>query len=110
MTIGALSAAPLRHAGSAIQAFGRSCLRASAAICGRVSSTFPRARRDELRRSAQDSAAANLRAMLDRKRLLMTEREILKAERARAKRQHKATSGYDRRLKAVTHELMSIGG
>jgi hypothetical protein len=48
--------------------------------------------------------------MLDRKRLLMTEREILKAERARAKRQHKATSGYDRRLKAVTHELMSIGG
>ena len=109
MNISALSAAPLRRAALAIRACGRSFLRASAAMIGRVSGTSPRARRDGLRQSAQDSALANLRATLDRKRLLMIEREILIAELARAKRLHRATSGFDRRLKAVTHELMSIG-
>ena len=80
-----------------------------ARLCGLASLIATWVRRDELRQLAQEAAAMQIAYLCESRRLLLLEKEIVVAERAKAKRQHKATSGFDARLWVINSELLSIG-
>lgn len=67
--------------------------------------------RPGLRRQAQAEATSGLIDLYRRKQRLLINRENLIAERAEMVRQHnKATCSIERRMLAVTTELLKIGG
>lgn len=109
MDTSAFTAKPRRLSGIDVQAFSRACHWTSAALSGAALSMTPWRGQNETRQSARASAMSNLTAIHRRKYELQVEREILAADRKEAIRQHKAVSGFDRRLKAITNELLSIG-
>ena len=109
MDTSVFTARPRRRWAIAVQAFFRACHRTSAAMFGAALSMTPWRGQNETRQSARASAMSNLTALQRRKYELQVEKEILAAERKEAIRQHKAVSGFDRRIKAITNELLSIG-
>ena len=109
MDTSAFTARPRRLSVIAVQAFYRACHRTSAALSGAALSMTPWRGQNETRQSARASALSNLTALQRRKRELLIQKEILSAEREKAIRQHKAVSGFNLRLKAITNELLSIG-
>ena len=94
---------------SGFRGFSAACRTVIDAAFQRASSIAQTAKGDGQRQSARASALSNLTAIQRRKRDLWDEREILSAERKEAIRQHKAVLGFDRRIKAITNELLSIG-
>ena len=66
-------------------------------------------RRDEARQSAQSDAARQIAYLFESRRLLLVEKEIVVAERAKAKRQHKRLSHFDAQMKQINAELLKIG-
>ena len=48
--------------------------------------------------------------LCESRRLLLVEKEIVAADRAKAKRRHKRLSYFDARLRKINSELLSIGG
>ena len=105
----AFTARARRRWAIAVQAFYRACHRTSAALSGAALSMTPWRGPNETLQSARASALANLTALQRRKYELQVEKEIVAAERKEAIRQHKAVLGFNRRLKAITNELLSIG-
>ena len=105
----AFTARPRRRWDIAVQAFYRACHRTSAALSGAALSMTPWRGQNETRQSARASALSNLTALQRRKYNLQIEKEILAAGRKEAIRPHKAVSGFNLRLKAITNELLSIG-
>jgi hypothetical protein len=65
---------------------------------------------DSAKQAKQDECAQRISELLQQRVFLRTEREILRAERARAIRQHRPVSAIDRRLKAITTELIALEG
>ena len=80
-----------------------------ARLSGLASSIVTWVRHDELRQLAQEAAAMQIAYLCESRRLLLVEKEIVVAERARAKRQHKATSGFDAKLWVINAELLIMG-
>lgn len=78
-------------------------------MCGAALNMTPWRGQNETRQSARASAVSNLTALQRRKYELQVEKKIVAAERKEATRQHKVVSLIDRRLKAITNELLSIG-
>lgn len=109
MDTSAFTAWPRRLSVIAAQAFYRACHRTSAAMFGAALSMTRWRGQNETRQSVRASAMSNLTAIQSRKYELQVEKEILAADRKEAVRLHKATSPIDRRLKAITCELLSIG-
>ena len=94
---------------SDFRGFSVACRTVIGAAFQRAAIIAKMAKRDETRQSARASALSNLTALQRRKYELQVEKEIVAAERKEAIRQHKAVLGFDRRLKAITNELLSIG-
>lgn len=90
---------------ASIPGFLRRCVKAA----GSALTMLPRPRRNTLRLTAQDQAAANIVNLLRHRNLLLSEKEILIAERGKAKEAHKAVSRFDARLRAINKEILSIG-
>lgn len=105
----ASSAKRPRAGGSAILALGQAFRRTSAAMSGPVKRISRWVRRDGKRQSAQAEALANLTHLYRQRHLLLIEKEIVAAERKEAQRLHRATSDFDRRLRAINAQLLSIG-
>ena len=105
----ASSASNRRRLASGFRGFSAACRTVIGAAFQRAAIIAQMAKRDETRQSARASALSNLTALQRRKRELLIRKEILSAERKKAIRQHKAVSGFNLRLKAITNELLSIG-
>jgi hypothetical protein len=60
-------------------------------------------------KSAQVDALSSLGVILNRKRLLMVEKEIVAAERKEAARKHRKVASFDARLREINAELLRIG-
>ena len=79
-----------------------------ARLSGRASIIATWARHDEARQLAQSVMPWHIMLMLDRRRLLLLEKKIVVAMRAKAKRQHKRHSHFDARLWVINSELLNI--
>lgn len=106
MTRPAPSAANQPPSSSARRGFSAACQKLAGCIAHFASRTAWRLSRPN---SAQVDSLSSLRVVLNRKRLLLVEKEIVAAERKEAVRRHKATSAYDAKLRAINAELLSIG-
>ena len=103
------SASNRRRLASVFRGFSAACRTVIGAAFQRASIIAQTAKRDETRQSARASALSNLTALQHRKYELQVEKEILAAERKEAVRMHRKVASFDRRLKAITNELLSIG-
>lgn len=70
--------------------------------------TFRRALSRLTGRRNTSATAQTTRQRRQRVVMLLCERECLIAGREKAKRHHKKVSTFDRRLRAITHEIMEI--
>ena len=81
-----------------------------ARLCGLASTIATWVRHDAARQSGQADAARQIAYLFQGRNLLLIEKKIVVAMRAKAKRQHKRLSHFDARLKQINAELLRIGG
>jgi hypothetical protein len=80
------------------------------ALSGTVADLLRMLNGNSARKAKQDESAQRISELLQQRVFLRTEREILRAERALAIRQHRPVSAIDRRLKAITTQLLELEG